>query len=124
MGCSDHPIILTVHKPFPSPSYLSPPSAPPVTTGGGVNPRLHPVCRIPHLYYTLEEGDLLPDYICSIPNRSACQFCGSQIPKIVSVKISYLEKYFCNYIHVSLCHGGGWSKKINAWYLNTLMVYL
>ncbi len=21
-------------------------------------------------------------------------------------------------------HGGGWSKKINAWYLNTLMVYL
>jgi hypothetical protein len=27
------------------------------------------MCRIPHLYYTLEEGDLLPDYICSVPNR-------------------------------------------------------
>ncbi len=27
-------------------------------------------------------------------------------------------------VHVSLRHGGGWSKKINAWYLNTLMVYL
>jgi hypothetical protein len=25
---------------------------------------------------------------------------------------------------VSLCHGGGWSRKINAWYLYTLMVYL
>ncbi len=28
------------------------------------------------------------------------------------------------HITVSHRHGGGWSKKINAWYLNTLMVYL
>jgi hypothetical protein len=27
-------------------------------------------------------------------------------------------------IGVPYSHGGGWSKKINAWYLNTLMVYL
>ncbi len=27
-------------------------------------------------------------------------------------------------ITVPYRHGGGWSKKINAWYLNTLMVYL
>ncbi len=28
------------------------------------------------------------------------------------------------YIIVPYRHGGGWSSKINAWYLNTLMVYL
>ncbi len=27
-------------------------------------------------------------------------------------------------VNVPYRHGGGWSKKINAWYLNTLMVYL
>ncbi len=27
-------------------------------------------------------------------------------------------------ICVLLSHGGGWSRKINAWYLYTLMVYL
>jgi hypothetical protein len=27
-------------------------------------------------------------------------------------------------VPVSLCHGGGWSRKINAWHLYTLMVYL
>jgi hypothetical protein len=31
---------------------------------------------------------------------------------------------FCLVLSVSLCHGGGWSRKINAWYLYTLMVYL
>jgi hypothetical protein len=29
-----------------------------------------------------------------------------------------------NFVFVPYRHGGGWSKKINAWYLNTLMVYL
>jgi hypothetical protein len=27
-------------------------------------------------------------------------------------------------VSVPYRHGGGWSRKINAWYLSTLMVYL
>jgi hypothetical protein len=36
----------------------------------------------------------------------------------------YIYKHTYVYISVPYRHGGGWSKKINAWYLNTLMVYL
>jgi hypothetical protein len=40
------------------------------------------------------------------------------------LKVIVRESTIVKNIRVSLCHGGGWSKKINAWYLNTLMVYL
>ncbi len=39
---------------------------------------------------------------------------GSTVPTVVVDNIHI----------VTLCHGGGWSRKINAWYLNTHMVYL
>ncbi len=36
----------------------------------------------------------------------------------------YTYKFVLNILSVRDGHGGGWSRKINAWHLYTLMVYL
>jgi hypothetical protein len=38
--------------------------------------------------------------------------------------ITHVQYYFVLFSNVSLCHRGGRIQKINAWYLNTHMVYL
>ncbi len=42
---------------------------------------------------------------------------------LVKFSRPFLDKTF-NILNVRYGHGGGWSRKINAWHLYTLMVYL
>jgi hypothetical protein len=48
------------------------------------------------------------------------RFIGEYCCRIIIFK---LDPPYRNIV-VPYRHGGGWSRKINAWYLNTLMVYL
>jgi hypothetical protein len=41
-----------------------------------------------------------------------------------SCRLWTLPPHLCLFVPVLCRHGGGWSRKINAWYLYTLMVYL
>jgi hypothetical protein len=49
--------------------------------------------------------------------------CGSPSPP-PPVARSFTGTELCTTITVRDSHGGGWSRKINAWHLYTLMVYL
>ncbi len=49
--------------------------------------------------------------------------CSSNSPVLLLTIFTQLHT-FTVYIAVSLCHRGGRIQKINAWYLNTHMVYL
>ena len=59
------------------------------------------------MYYKLEEDDLLPDYICSIPNRYLITYF-----LIIAKVVNDLENGIFSFIYQILSHNAGISGKM------------
>ncbi len=62
--------------------------------------------------------------ILLIDGIKIAQNCNQYTPTDIITSGLYIGPNVLEYIVVVPYHGGGRSKKINAWYLNTHMVYL